>query len=455
MKNHVFSSPVRTRQRSAAVTGVLGLLLAALGGSGHAMDLLDAYRAALANDATYLAARASSAADNEAVPQAQAQLMPSASLSYSRTKVASASESYVSSNNATPNLGYFSDNRTLSLREPVYRKSLIAGFVQAQSNVQASLWNLKREEQDLSVRVVSAYFDVLLSQEQLQLILAQKKSASTQLLSAKASFARGFAPRTDVDELQARLDGILADEDAAEQQAEYALQTLKSVTNEVPEQLKGLKASNFHADRSEFASLADWTARALQESPLVIGMQHKLDAAAQEVEKAAAGHVPTVDVVVQISQSKGENAISPFNNYNNRSVGVQVNVPLFSGGYYVSVTRQALAGKEKAEQQLEATRRSVGLQVQKEYKNVTSGLTRVSALEQAVRSNEQSVYSITRSLEAGIRSRLNLLDAEQKLAQARRDLTEARFNYLIAKVKLYSLVGAADERAIAQINALL
>ena len=86
---------------------------------------------------------------------------------------------------------------------------------------------------------------------------------------------------------------------------------------------------------------------------------------------------------------------------------------------------------------------------------MTSGLTRVSALEQAVRSNEQSVYSITRSLEAGIRSRLNLLDAEQKLAQARRDLTEARFNYLIAKVKLYSLVGAADERAIAQINALL
>ena len=454
MKKPLLPSAKRVRQQSRSVSCLVGLLLSAVGGPGHAMDLIDAYRAALLNDATYLAARASTESDSEVLPQAQAQLRPSVSYSYARNQVGSTSSSYVSPFNASPKLVYFSDNRSLSFRSPVYHKSLIAGYAQAQSNVQASLFNLKREEQDLSVRVVSAYFDVLLSQEQLQLIQAQKKSAATQLEAAKASFSRGFSPRTDVDEIQARLDGILADEYAAEQQADYARQALRSITNAVPEQLKGLKVSNFYADRSEFANLADWTARALQDSPVVIGMLHKRDAAEQEIEKATSGHVPTVDVVAQLSQSKGENAISPGNEYNNRSVGVQINVPLYSGGYYLSTTRQALASKEKAEQQLEATRRSVSLQVQKEYKNVTSGLTRVNALEQAVRSNEQSVYSNTRSLAAGIRSRLNVLDAEQKLAQAQRDLADARFSYLLAKVKLYSLVGAADESVIAQLNAL-
>lgn len=439
----------------AGMVPLLGVLLSVIGSSGFAMDLLDAYRAALVNDATYLAARASNLADNEALPQAEAQLLPSVSASYSRNKVISNSASYVNPIHPTPDMTYFSENRTLSFREPIYRKALVAGLVQAQSNVQASLFNFKREEQDLSVRLVAGYFDVLLSQEQLQLIQAQKASASTQLQSARASYSRGFGTRTDVDEIQARLDVILADEYSAQQQIEYARQALKSMTNEVPERLKGLKASSFDADRSEFVSLAHWNERAMQESPAVIGMLHKLNAAAQDIEKASAGHTPTVDLVVQISQSNSENAVSPGNEYRNRTLGVQVNWPLFSGGYYLSATKQALANKDKLEQQLEATRRSVGLQVQKEYKNVTAGLARVQALEQAVRSNEQSVYSNARSLEAGIRSRLNLLDAEQKLAQAQRDLTEARFNYLVAKVKLHSLVGAANESVISQINALL
>jgi len=441
--------------RLGLLAGLTGLAMCLPAGSVFAMDLLESYKAALVNDANYLAAQASAQADSEALPQAKAQLMPSMSLSLSRTKLNSVSDSYISPVNPTSHLNYFSDNRSLSVRQPIYRKSLFAGYAQAQSNVQASIANLKREEQDLSLRVVSAYFDALLSKEQLQLIQAQKQSASAQLQYAKASYAKGFSTRTDVDEIQARLDVILADQFAAELQIDYSLQTLKSLTNQPVDQLKGLKDFDFSADQAEFDNLAHWTDRALQENPVVIGMQYKLEAAVQEIEKASAGHMPTVDLVAQMSQSAGENATVPNNAYRNKSLAVQINVPIFSGGYYQSTTRQALASKDKAEQQLEATRQSIGLQTQKEFKNVTSGLMRVKALEQAVRSNEQSVISNAKSLEAGIRSRLNLLDAEQKLAQARRDLTEARFNYLIAKVKIYSLVGAADEVVISKVNALL
>ncbi len=455
MKRKILLLRMLAIRRRGLTAGLAGLALSLQAGSGFAMDLLDSYKAALANDANYLAAQASAQADSEALPQAQSQLMPSLALSYSRTKLNSVSDSYVSPSNPSSHLNYFSDNRALTLRQPIYRKSLVANYAQAQSNVKASMENLKREEQDLSVRVISAYFDVLLSQEQMQLIKVQMQSATVQLLAAKASYSKGVGTRTDVDEVQARLDVILADEYAAKQQIDYALEALKTLTNQPVDHLSGLKIFDFETDRTEFGSLEHWVMRAMQESPVVLGMQHKLDAAIQEVEKASAGHTPTVDLVAQMSQSLGENAISPSNDYRNKSLGVQVNIPLFAGGYYQSTTRQALANKDKAEQQLEATRRSVGLQVQKEHKNVTSGLMRVKALEQAVRSGEQSVYSNNKSLEAGIRSRLNVLEAEQKLAQSRRDLTEARFNYLIAKVKIYSLVGAADEVVISKVNALL
>jgi outer membrane protein/protease secretion system outer membrane protein len=136
-------------------------------------------------------------------------------------------------------------------------------------------------------------------------------------------------------------------------------------------------------------------------------------------------------------------------------VGVQLNIPLFSGGYVNSTIRQALAEQMRAEETLEALRRDLGVRVHKEFRGMTEGVLRVRALEQAVRSAEQMLKSTQMSLKAGTRTQLDVLNAQQQYTLALRDLAQARFVYLMSKVKLAALVGDDAQASVEQVNAAL
>ena len=165
--------------------------------------------------------------------------------------------------------------------------------------------------------------------------------------------------------------------------------------------------------------------------------------------------MPTLDAVAQWSNSGSENITRINSRYENKTLGLQLNIPLYSGGYVNSTIRQAVAEQTRAEETLEALRRDLGVRVHKEYRGVSEGVMRVRALEQAVRSAEQMMRSTEMSLKAGSRTQLDVLNAQQQLTLALRDLAQARYVYLISKVRLASLVGSDALTSVEEVNASL
>jgi outer membrane protein TolC len=159
-----------------------------------------------------------------------------------------------------------------------------------------------------------------------------------------------------------------------------------------------------------------------------------------------------LDAIAQLTSSESENVISVSSRYKNNSIGLQLNIPIFSGGGVNASVRQALANVDRAEQALEAGRRDLGVKVHKHFRGITENIPKVTALEQALRSAEQLIVSNKKSFQAGSRTIIDILNAEQQHMVVSRDLAQARFMYLISRINLLALVGGADMQMVNEIN---
>lgn len=425
-------------------------------GASQAMDLQQAYAAAQRNDATILAARAAAAADREFLPQARAQMRPSVSAGWSRTfnHLTSVTPAFGGGEQTTYS-EYPSSTQSLTLRQPLYRPQLAAQYQIAQAQLADAEAGLQQEEQSLFVRVSTAYFDALLADDQLALVLAQQKAFTTQLDVARKAFAAGSGIRTDIDEAQARLDMNLAQETEAREFVSYTRKQLQILVVEPVGDLANLNIAALTLQPPDPNSLEQWQARAEQYSPLLQSLSARLEIARNEVTRAGTGHRPTLDAVVQWSKNKSESVTNTSATYTNRSLGFQLNVPIYSGGGVNSQQAQALSRQERAQQLLEAGRRDLMIRVYKEFRGVGETIPRIKALEQALRSADQLVVSSRRSFQAGSRTLVDILNAEQQRVSVLRDLAQARYLYLVSRVRLLSLAGQMDQDAVLAINAVL
>lgn len=422
----------------------------------HAMDLRQAYDAAAAHDATVRAARASAEAGRERLPQALAQRRPQLSLSAGRNYNDLSTRSV--DNFGQPRRwdnDYYSGNQTLSLRQPLYRPYLGAQVQQARAQVEESDAQLEQGEQALVRRVGEAYFDALLARDQVALLQVQKASHLSQLDAARKSFAAGAGARTDIDEVQSRLDMTLAQELEAAQNVEFTRRRLEVLTGESGAQLAAVDMPRFVPAPPAPQRLEDWIARAEDASPELLALRAQAEAARLEVRKAEAGHLPTLDAVAQVSRSQSDSVYNVNSRNAQKTIGLQLNIPLYSGGAVNSQVRQALALEERARESLEAARRDLGVRVHQEFRGMTEGVLRVRALEQAVRSAQQALLSNQKSLQAGARSTLDVLQAEQQHITALRDLAQARYRYLLAQLQLQSLAGEDRATNVQRVNAWL
>jgi outer membrane protein/protease secretion system outer membrane protein len=420
------------------------------------MDLKQVYQAALEQDASIRASRAATDAGRERLPQARAGLLPqlSASAGRSNNNLDTTSPNLLG-NPVTTTDKYFSDNKNLQLRQPLVNMQRWQQFQQAKSLVEEAEANLDRELQNLVVRVAGAYFETLMADEQLDLILAQKKTYTTLVDAAQKGLAAGSGTRTDIDDAQSRLDMAKAQELEARQNQDLTRRQLQLLVNQPVGKIAKLNVSALKLNGPEPANLDEWTQKAEASSPEIKALQARLAAAQREVSKAQAGHLPTLDAVAQWSNSGSENITRINSRYENKTLGLQLNIPLYSGGYVNSTIRQAVAEQTRAEESLEALRRDLGVRVHKEYRGVSEGVMRVRALEQAVRSAEQMMKSTEMSLKAGSRTQLDVLNAQQQFTLTLRDLAQARYIYLISKVRLAALVGSDALASVDEVNASL
>jgi outer membrane protein, protease secretion system len=424
----------------------LALAVALLSSTASGLDLQQAYQLALQQDATVRASQAARDAGLERLPQARAQLLPSVQASMSRNR-----NDLDTITSTTTNSQYTSFGNTVTLRQPLFNLQRYFQYEQAQhlvADVQASH---QRTLQDLAVRVGSAYMEALLTTEQLRLVQSQKQQYSAMVAAARKALAAGSGTRTDIDDAQSRLDMAIASELEAQQNVEFTRRQLETLVNEPVTQLAGLNLEGFKRLPSDLPPLQTWLALAEEKSPELQSLAARRDAAQKEIAKAKAGHAPTLDAVVQWSDSGNENVTRLNSRFVNTSMGFQLVLPLFQGGSTSSQVRQAVAEKTRAEETLEAARRDLGLRVNREYRGVTEGELKVRALEQAVRSAEQLVISTQKSRQAGIRTVLDVLNAEQQLSAVQRDLMQARYLALVSRLRLYALSGQSPEESIREV----
>ncbi|MFZ3124190.1 MAG: TolC family outer membrane protein [Acidovorax sp.] len=451
MKHHIAFAP-RTRLASAC----LALLGMAVVLPAWSLDLRQAYEAAYENDATIRASRAGAQASREKLPQARAQQLPNVSFNAGRNHndLISKTQNFQGRTVRGENQ-YYSGSQSLSVRQPLYRPYLSALVRQAQAQVEDADAALERDEQTLVTRVGEAYFDALLAQDQVLLIAAQKITYATQLDVARKSLEAGTGTRTDIDEAQARLDLTLAQELEAQQNVEFTRRQLEALMGRPVDMLASLDVQRFDPAEPIPGVVDAWVERAEQASPELQSLRAQLDAAGMEVEKAQAGHKPTLDAVAQWSRSSSDTVTSVNQRYENKSIGLQLSVPLYAGGYVNSTVRQAVAAQERAREALEAARRDLGVRVYREFRGMTEGVLRVKALEQAVRSAEQAVLSNQKSFQAGSRTTVDVLNAQQQKTTAQRDLAQARYLYLVSRLRLQALTGEDRQASVAQVNSAL
>lgn len=420
------------------------------------LGLAQAYDAALEQDAVIRAARAAADASRERLPQAVSQQRPNLSFSvmraYNRLEALNPSAAAAVQGSQSD---YASHNQSLNLRQSIYNGVKSSDVEQAGFQVTDAEELLLRERQSLALRVAESYFGVLLAQDHLALLSSQEALVRTQLDAAQDAFAAGAGTRTDIDEVQARLDMNTAQMLEAQLALGYARQQLALTMNQPVQELAPLEVGQLRLTPPQPQDIAQWHALVDQHSPELRALEARREVARLQIDKNQSGHLPTLDLMAQWSVSDSENVTRLNSSYDTRLIGLQLSVPLFAGGYVSSTVRQAVAEHVRATELLEVARRDLRRRIYKEFGAVSEGILRVRALEQAVRSAEQVVVSSRYSAQAGLRTQLDVLKADAQRLESMRDLAQARYGFVLSKLRLRVLAGLADREDIAEIDRLL
>lgn len=303
--------------------------------------------------------------------------------------------------------------------------------------------------------MAQAYFDVLLAQDSVELAEAQKNAISEQLAQAKRNFEVGTATITDTYEAQARYDLTHSQEIAAQSNLEIKKRALQQIVNTVPGELRHL-GKELKLDAPQPDDVEKWVEYAQQSSLQIVVAQAGAELAEKEVARNRGGHYPTVDLVANYAEnSTGSSAFGFGSDGHNKIIGVQMNLPLYQGGAIQSKLREAEANNDRAKEDLENTRRSVALQARQAYLGVVDGIAQVKALQQALKSSESLLEASKLGQEVGVRTNLDVLNAQQQLYSTRRDLFQAEYNYLVSQLQLKAAVGTLAEDDLARVNQAL
>ena len=436
----------------------LALALAlASAGAARAEGLSELYEAARAYDATWQSARSQYDASVARAEQARAGILPQASLAAGVTRSGLDSRVDPPPTAVRTERDFTTQQASVSASQPLYRPANWATYQQGKRQAELAEYQLTAASQDLMIRVSQAYFDVLAAQDTLAFVRAQKAATAEQLASAKRNFEVGTSTITDTREAQARYDLVLAQEIAAENDLRVkrlALDTLVGKTNTQPNPLVAPLA----IPGPQPADPEAWVAVSEASSPAILQARKAVEIAELEVDKARAGHKPTLDLTTSLGVTRnvgGSSTLAQDSRNRNNNLGVAFNLPLFAGFATQNRVRETLSLEEKARSDLEATRRQVAQAVRTAYFGVASGQGQVRALEAAEASSQSALDANRLGYQVGVRINIDVLNAQSQLFQTKRDLAQARYNVLLGHLKLRQANGTLQPEDLARLNTLL
>lgn len=416
-------------------------------GTAHADDLASLYRIALANNTQYRSAEAQYAATREKVPESVASFLPSITLAANS----------LWNNNDSNTLGrqqYNSNYYTVQLSQPLWRPGNLLTLDQSRLLVVEARAQLDRAQQDLLVHTAQAYFDVLFAQDALNAVREQAAADLQQLQKATRSFEVGDVPVTDKNDAEARYALVTAQEIAAGSDLESKRQVLRQIIGQEPGPLAQWRGGVALASPTP-DKLTAWEEAAQTQSPTVVGAQAALEVARLEARRSRANYLPSIDLVATHGMSNSQTDIVVGQRLHDDTVGVQLSLPIYAGGGPSAKSRENLALVEKAHADVDDAQRSGVLAADQAFLGVTSGLVLVRALEHAITVAQTAVESNRRGFEVGARLLVDVMNAEQQLAVARRDLAKARYDTVMSLLRLKAAAGSLNTTDVDDVNALL
>lgn len=441
--------------RAVALALMCGVALTITAPLAHSEDLLTLYRKAQSGDAVFEAARYQAEAAAEKLPQARAGLLPTLSLN-SNGNQQKGDASFSGAPYLDRDVG--STGTTLQLNQPIFRWGAWLAYAQADAQVRQAMAQYAQAEQDLILRVSQRYFDVLVAQESVSVAQFQLKAVAQQLELARRNFEVGMATVTDVHEAKSRFDLSRAQRIGAINELQNKRADLERVLGEAPGTLAGLRR-DAQVPGPQPAELDTWIANAKTQYPLVRIQEAAEEVAEKEIARNKAAHLPTLDLTASYGKTYTSGSItSPADiAVRNRvsQIGLQLSVPLYGGGGISSRVREAVANLGKARADLDDARRQAAALARQAYAGIANGQAQIEALVSAVESSKSSVEANKIGYKIGTRINIDVLNAEQQLYAAQRDLAKSRAETLMSGLRLKASTGALDITDVEALNGLL
>ncbi|QLI81060.1 TolC family outer membrane protein [Chitinibacter fontanus] len=436
-------------------SSLIGLSLLSLSSGVWATDLLQAWQSAAKFDAQISAARNARIAGQEKAEQGQALLLPKVTLNgnaaYSQTDYTPGHSSATIKDTSVDGNTY---GYSIAAAQPIYRAEAFAAADQLKKQTELANVQYRQAEQDLILRVSKTYFELLAAQEKVQLVQAQKQAVAEQLAFAKKSFDVGVATITDTDEAQASYDSILAAEILAKNDLEVKTSAFALLTGLNDSQLATI-GDRLQPQGPIPNDLATWLQKAQSSSLSNSGQQLALDIATREIDKYKALSAPTLDLVASYGNDWTGSGLSRSGATDQNATGaikLQLSIPIYTGGDRSSRLREAAAKKDQQRDTVEATRRDVEQATKQAFLGVNAGAAQIRALQQVLKSSESLLASSKLGREVGVRTTIDVLNAEQKYYATRYDLIVARYTYLYARLLLAASAGELAEKDLIAVN---
>lgn len=440
----------------------LGLALLWVAAPAAAADLSASVAHAMTYDPTLQASNYARKAGQEKRKQATSLYLPQISVNggYTRqhvnTRVSTPSSfqyQVLAPSSSTGNIyGY-----GITLTQPLYNVGISVKAAKYRNQARLAEIDNHHAHQNLIAQVAQAYFNVIVGKETLHYVQAEKKAVAHQLASAKARFKAGRTNITDVQDAQTRYDSIVAEEVSAENNLSQWQARYQRFVGQPPQNLQHLPR-DFLPTPPVPNDIDVWLARAIRDNPGVQGKQIQQHIAEKNIDLYTLSGRPKLNLVAGYTDTRQSGDLSMLvapDHAESMMVGVQLTIPIFAGGRIVSQLHEARATNTQAIYDVRAARADVKLQVQQTFQDIDAGISRIRSLKQAATAAKTSLDANKLALKVGTKSTQDVLDAEQTYYQTLKDLSQARYQYLMAKINLKLLTGDLNEAYVSNINQLL
>lgn len=421
----------------------------------QAQGLTDFYQQALLHNPDYRIAEYERLASEELYKQARSSMLPQASLTYVDTH---SRQDIVSSDNAVFGSGrtnFPAKDLTVSVSQSLFNYEAMMKIKQSKFQIAMIDADFQAARQDLILNVADAYFAVVALLADKKAVDAEEASVAQHYELVQAKQQGGLVRDLDVMDARARYYQVQARRVEIEASLQDALQAMRQLGGHLPDSIRTI-AGNMPLVSPDPVSVEDWLDTAYQYNPEIEAANKAVEAADMEIRVQRGGHMPTLDFFIDYNDNETSGTLFGGGSHvKTRQVGLQVSLPIFSGGVVSSRVRESASRRSQALLRQEQARRSVHRDVQASYRNILSDKARVEALEISEASNASVVESRNTAFSSGLVTGLAVLDAERDLFLASTDLSRARISFLINSLRLKRSVGLLSLEDLIEIDSLL